>query len=317
MNAYVALCRREWLEHRNAFVLGPAILIALLLVSILIAFIANDNVQVDLGGLDRSEIEERVDLDDLEATGALDIAAAAALDVAGSTDAELENKLDKLLNAVAVPFHWVLMVVTFFALLGSLFDERKDHSILFWKSLPVTSAATVLSKFAFIAILAPMITVLGIFLAQFTGLLVSSAFVEDGMVGRVWSASYIWLRPLDFVLGYVVYAFWALPVYAWVMLVSVYVTRAPGLIALGVPLVASYLEGMIFKSGHLLQAIADHLTPRSLPLANLADESQVIGYDGFTPMLNVLGNVSFWAGLVLGFALLSLTIYFRDRRNEF
>jgi len=185
MNSFVSLCRREWLEHRNAFVLGPAILVALLVVSVLIALVANDNLQVEMSSLDRSEISERVDLEELEGAGAFDLAAAAALDVAGSTDLELELKLDKLLNAVAVPFHWVLMVITFFALLSALYDERKDQSILFWKSLPVTSSATVLSKYVFIALLAPMVSVAGIVIAQLIGLSVSSVFVEDGMAETV------------------------------------------------------------------------------------------------------------------------------------
>jgi|GEM_PF-2021544 len=317
MNSFVSLCRREWLEHRNAFVLGPAILVALLVVSVLIALVANDNLQVEMSSLDRSEISERVDLEELEGAGAFDLAAAAALDVAGSTDLELELKLDKLLNAVAVPFHWVLMVITFFALLSALYDERKDQSILFWKSLPVTSSATVLSKFVFIALLAPMVSVAGIVIAQLIGLSVSSVFVEDGMAGRLWAASHMWIRPFEFVLGYFVYALWVMPVYAWVMLVSSYVTRAPGLIAVGIPLVAAYLEGIVFKNGYLMQAIADHLTPRPLPLANLADEAPRFGYEAFAATFSVVGRMSFWVGLLVAVALFALTIYCRDRRNEF
>src|SRR3546814_20822192 len=40
----------------------------------------------------------------------------------------------------------VLGFVVFFYCLGALYDDRRDRSILFWKSLPVSDASTVLSK---------------------------------------------------------------------------------------------------------------------------------------------------------------------------
>ena len=49
----------------------------------------------------------------------------------------------------------VLGVVVFFFCLGALFDDRKDRSVLFWKSLPISDQATVLSKVAMALVVAP------------------------------------------------------------------------------------------------------------------------------------------------------------------
>src|SRR3546814_12295425 len=54
----------------------------------------------------------------------------------------------------------VLAFVVFFYCLGALYDERKDRSVLFWKSLPVSDAQTVLSKVASAVVVAPVLAVI-------------------------------------------------------------------------------------------------------------------------------------------------------------
>ncbi|GAE49902.1 membrane protein [Xanthomonas arboricola pv. pruni str. MAFF 311562] len=53
----------------------------------------------------------------------------------------------------------VLAFVVFFYSLGSLYDDRRDRSVLFWKSLPVSDVQTVLSKAAWALLLAPLIAI--------------------------------------------------------------------------------------------------------------------------------------------------------------
>jgi ABC-2 type transport system permease protein len=60
-------------------------------------------------------------------------------------------------------------IVGAFVALDCLYAERKDRSILFWKSLPVSDGLTVLSKFLVIVVVAP----LGIFLLGAVGHLVA------------------------------------------------------------------------------------------------------------------------------------------------
>ena len=89
------------------------------------------------------------------------------LDAAGSTDEELSSKLEALQHGIAEPFRYIFVIVAFFALIGCIYDERKDRSVLFWKSMPVSDASTVLSKIIFVLWLAPLATVAAILLAQF------------------------------------------------------------------------------------------------------------------------------------------------------
>ena len=53
----------------------------------------------------------------------------------------------------------VLAFVVFFYALGCLYDDRRDRSILFWKSLPVSDTQMVLSKAAWALLLAPLVAV--------------------------------------------------------------------------------------------------------------------------------------------------------------
>ena len=55
----------------------------------------------------------------------------------------------------------VLGFVVFFFCLGSLYDERKDRSVLFWKSLPLSDGETVLSKAASALVVAPSLAANG------------------------------------------------------------------------------------------------------------------------------------------------------------
>lgn len=58
----------------------------------------------------------------------------------------------------AAPLFAILTGVVFFYCLGALYDERRDRSILFWKSLPVSDPMTVLSKALTAMVVAPAIT---------------------------------------------------------------------------------------------------------------------------------------------------------------
>ena len=117
-----------------------------------------------------SSYEAQTDADSDERIGHL--VTALVLDAAGSTDAELSGRLHALMNMIAMPFYVVLFIISLFALIACLHDERKDRSVLFWKSMPVGDLESVTSKYVFIAWVAPLLTIAAIFIAQlFTTLL--------------------------------------------------------------------------------------------------------------------------------------------------
>ncbi|WP_210235883.1 ABC-2 transporter permease, partial [Mesorhizobium sp. M1C.F.Ca.ET.212.01.1.1] len=73
-----------------------------------------------------------------------------------------------------VLFIGVLAFVVFFYCLGALYDDRRDRSILFWKSLPLSDTQTVLSKVISALIVAPLIAVIAGIITMLGFLLVIS-----------------------------------------------------------------------------------------------------------------------------------------------
>src|SRR5690606_3193526 len=133
-----------------------------------------------------------------------------------------------LMAGLAAVLGVVSCLVTVVYLLDCLFAERKDRSILFWKSLPVSDAETVLSKLALALIIVPLLTLVVAFLAYvlLSGLLflryehlrpaMEQISLAQGLLTLGQLASK-WL----FVL------LWYAPVAAYLMLASVLAKRTP------------------------------------------------------------------------------------------
>ncbi len=307
MTSFPGLLIREWREHRAAFLWSPAIVLALILLAGISAMTLNDNIEADVSDVEIEELEDKLG-ERRQQAGLLETLTAVTLDVAGSTDAELESKMDKLLDGIAQPFHIVFVIVAFFALIGCLYEERRDQSILFWKSMPVADWQTVLSKLTFVLWLAPLATIAGIFAAQFFAVLVSALFVESGMGGRIWAASDIWLRPFELISRYLVMGLWVLPLAGWAMLVSSAAPRLPILWVFGVPIVLSLLEGIVFGTEGLARMLSAHMS--LWQGSESGSGTQVLG------QFALLGDYRLWMGIVLGVLFLGAATFCRGRFNE-
>ncbi|HYE47397.1 MAG TPA: hypothetical protein VEA44_16655 [Caulobacter sp.] len=118
--------------------------------------------------------------------------------------------------------------------LDALQGERRDRSILFWKSLPVSDAMTVLSK-AFVAIALIPAVVFGAIVAATTAMVIlqSAVWQLDGFDPRqLWSRlelPYLWLTLLY---GLPFMTLWNAPLVGWMMLVSAWARRVAFLWAL-------------------------------------------------------------------------------------
>jgi ABC-2 type transport system permease protein len=140
---------------------------------------------------------------------------------------------------------FILMTVTlFFYCLGALYDERRDRSILFWKSLPVSDGMTVLSKAVTALCVAPVIAIALATVASLVLLLLAMIAMAIGgihMAGSVLTQPDLYLQPLRLVGLLPVYVVWALPSIGWLLLVSCWARTKPFLWAVGVPLIALVL----------------------------------------------------------------------------
>jgi ABC-2 type transport system permease protein len=177
-------------------------------------------------------------------------------------------------------FTTVLAFVTFFYLLGSLYDDRKDRSILFWKSLPASDTLTIASKLLCAMFLAPAIFFVIFLLSQFALAIIGSIMVLS--VGEnPWELFLSVTNPFRawayIGLTYIAMAFWALPLYGWLMLVSSFAPRVPLLFAILPPVVFAvlqiwlkFLESFTFK-GNLFGVIGKWFA--NAPLIMSVDEN--------------------------------------------
>ena len=171
---------------------------------------------------------------------------------------------------MSAPLFLVLGFVVFFFSLSALFDERRDRSVLFWKSLPISDSATVLSKLAIALIVAPLITL--VIATAMSGLLlvlgcIAAAMTGLHMFGQVFGTSSLYLAPLEVAAMLPVYILWALPTVGWLMMVSAWARTKPFLWAVGGPLLAGALLSwfnMMFGFGWNTGWFWQHIVGRGL-----------------------------------------------------
>lgn len=156
-------------------------------------------------------------------------------------------------GAISTPLSLVMLIVVAFYLLDCLYAERKDRSILFWKSLPVSDAETVLSK----VLVALLVVPLGVFAL---GLLLSLVFTGIWQVnaafGRVppipgWDMLG-WLKAeIALLVCLAVAVLWYAPFAAYLLLVSAWARRTPFLWAVLPPVVAQLVEHFTFDTHYV------------------------------------------------------------------
>jgi len=257
----------------------------------------------------------------------LDVAIFGAQNLAG--DPERKAALTAFFLSTSWIFLVALMILTVFYCLDSLYAERKDKSILFWRSLPVTDAETVISKLIIAIIVIPVVAVIGIIATHIVNLVIASIWVsmkggDGGML--IWgSVSFIdnWLAAFVVVLAG---SIWMSPFIGWFLLVSAYTKRSPLLMAFMPLILIGLLEGIVFRS----HVFAENVLARGdgLPIFRTVNiekffeaEEWRVG-EGATNLLTHLDIVRFltspemWAGVLVCALLSTGAIYVRRFRDE-
>jgi len=244
-------------------------------------------------------------------------------------------------GALYVSAGWSLLVfgfVVFFYCLGALYDERRDRSVLFWKSMPVSDSETVLSKLATALVVGPLLA-LGAGLATMLGflLLVGAFAMLHGAnpITLVWGPA----DPLTVIANLAgslpVYVLWALPTAGWLMLCSSWARSKPFLWAIIVPIMAGVLLGWFdlmgadgIDNGWYWQNVAGRLLFGTWPgttLAYVADQPGVHGHDviesmgpfaGLAANWELLLRPAIWIGAIAGVAMIFGAIRLRRYRDD-
>jgi ABC-2 type transport system permease protein len=288
--ALITLMRRELWEHR-ALWMAPAA------VAILVALCA---------------VPAHFDFDDVRGVGSLGVSP--------------EVPFALLQWALSVPLYLVMLIVVPFYLLDCLYAERKDRSILFWKSLPVSDRLTVLSKLLVALVLVP----LGVFvLALLTHLVFTGIWnvrVLFGMVPAgllVWN-TLVWIKvQFAMLLGLALAVLWYAPMAAYLLLVSAWARRSPFLWALLPPVLAPLLERIAFGTTYLWQV----LRYRSYgiwqvlgePVGTRLRHTKVHSPDQILDNLNFGGafaDVDVWIGLAVAAAMVFAAVRLRRYRDD-
>jgi ABC-2 type transport system permease protein len=215
----------------------------------------------------------------------------------------------------------LLMASTFivgvFYALDALQSERRDRSILFWKSLPVSDLATVLAKVSFPVLILPLLTVALAVVVHLCMLLVGSvSLLAHGQeVGLLWSR--VELLEMEGMLLYhmvALHGLWYAPFYGWLLLVSAWARRAPWLWALLPPLAIGICERIAFGTSTFGGAVLHRFSGARSGAELMANSSMMGPLAHLTPA-SFLVSPGLWLGLAVTAALLAAAVRLRRQRG--
>jgi ABC-2 type transport system permease protein len=210
------------------------------------------------------------------------------------------------------------IVVSVFYCLDALHGERRDRSILFWKSLPVSDVTTVLAKASIPLVILPLLTVAITVAMQWLMLLLSSAVVlASGLSVAVLWTKLSFLRMSWLLLYHVLtaHALWPAPIYCWLLLVSGWPRRATFLWAT-LPLVAiAGVEQIAFHTWHFATMVGSRLLGAAPTVASTSPDMFPTDPMTHTAPAHFLSSPGLWAGLALAAVFLAAAVRLRRYRE--
>jgi ABC-2 type transport system permease protein len=209
-------------------------------------------------------------------------------------------------------------IVSIFYSIDALYGERRDRSILFWKSLPVSDLTTVLAKASIPLLVMPVVT-FAITVATESIMLLLSSMVLLGSgqsVAAFWNRLELY-RALFMLLYHLVTAhmLWYAPLYAWLLLISAWARRAPFLWAVLPPFAIGVFEKIAFHTSYFAAFLQDRIGG-GVSAVNNEEHSGAMPMDPgihLTPGAFV-ASPGLWLGLV--FAAIFLVAAARLRRHR-
>jgi ABC-2 type transport system permease protein len=285
--------RREFWEHR-ALYMAPLVVAGLLLVGFIISLLG-------LHGRAR--------------------------ELAALAPAEQAAAIAQPYDFAAVAIIVTGVIVSVFYCLGALHNERRDRTILFWKSLPVSDLTTVLAKASIPVLILPLINFVIIVAMQVLMLMVNSV----GRLAIGFSAALLWtqlpLFQMEIVVlyGLLTQALWYAPIFAWLLLVSAWARRTPFLWAVLAPLALGVVEGIAFNTHYFGNMLAHRLFggfaaafngSAKMPHGMTKGEPNIpiVGLEQLDPA-KFLSSPGLWFGLIVAAMLLAGAIWLRRYRE--
>ncbi len=225
----------------------------------------------------------------------------------------------KKVGVLMLPYAFVAFAVVFTGLLvalfysaGALHNERRDRSILFWKSLPVSDLTTVLSKAVVPIVILPAVIFLTVVAAQLIMLAASTLVILANGIDpwTLWSHLKLWSLWRMLAQGVPYIGLWYAPVFAWLILVSAWARRMPVLWAVAPPLALGLVERLALGSHEVWSWLALRMTGAfrgafSAEHGEAPHDLDPLGWGG--PHL--------WIGLVLAAVFFAAAVRLRRSRD--
>ena len=203
-------------------------------------------------------------------------------------------------------------IVGIFYSLDALYGERRDRSILFWKSLPVSDVTSVLAKLTIPMAILPLLSFVVTVAAQFVALVLSSVVLAGSGLGlaTLWTHSAFFHTSLVMLYHIVtVHGLWYAPFYGWLLLVSAWAPRAPFIWAFLPPVAIYGVERSAFHTSYFLSMMQHRVMgPQHSPLApgsTVMDEMAAMTLGQF------LSEPGLWIGLAIAAVFLAGAVWMR------
>ena len=230
--------------------------------------------------------------------------------------AELHDVINRRFDIVALLIMGVTFLVAVFYCLDALYGERRDRSILFWKSLPVSDTITVLSKATIPIVLMPLFAFALTVATQLVMLVLSSVVIQGSGVtaGMLWSQLSLFHQWHTLFVHLVTgHGLWYAPIYAYLLLISAWARRAPFLWAT-LPLFAvGGAEKIAFNTSYFAAVLGG----RIMGGPSVERATSGMNMDAMTPftLAQLMSSPGLWIGLLLAAAFLAGAIRLRRHRG--
>jgi ABC-2 type transport system permease protein len=221
-------------------------------------------------------------------------------------------------DIAAVMMIVIVFVIGVFYCLDALYGERRDRSILFWKSLPISDATTVFSKVTVPLVILPVVALTIIIVTQLFMLLMTSVvLVAHGLSpATTWERVPFFQNWIVFVYGLVAIALWHAPIYGWALLVSGWVRRATFLWAVLPVIAIAVFERITFNTSRFAALVKDRLLGFA-PNAFAFGPHRGITIDSLVQLTpgRYLSTPGLWLGLIFAAVCIAAAIRLRRYRG--
>ena len=222
------------------------------------------------------------------------------------------GSLNPLLSVIHGFLLVFLVLVTVNYLLGCLYNDRKDRSILFWKSMPVSEWEEVLARLAVALVVAPAVYIGVSLLLQMSFVLLAMLLVwrlDMDPFATILDNIHFGDLLLQQVGGWLMTALWVAPIYGWLLLASAFARRSPFLTAIAPVIALVVLESFLFGTNYFITAVVAHIP-------HYIGGESVVGFylDGlYWEQVDILGLLS---GLVFAVITVAGSVYLRRYRFD-